>query len=145
MSNPAMRAKLRPLREATVGEPGRPPGRDRRSPLRARHRGRQAANRLILGDSLVVMASLLERERMGGQAQLVYIDPPYGINYNSNFQARISNRAPRETDDGTVTREPEQIQAYRDTWELGVHSYLTYLRQRLIASRDLLADSGSIS
>ncbi len=102
------------------------------------------ANRLILGDSLVVMASLLERERMGGEAKLVYIDPPYGINYNSNFQARISNRAPRETDDGTVTREPEQIQAYRDTWELGVHSYLTYLRQRLIASRELLADSGSI-
>jgi len=102
------------------------------------------ANRLILGDSLVVMASLLERERMGGQAQLVYIDPPYGINYNSNFQARISNRSPRETDDSAVTREPEQIQAYRDTWELGVHSYLTYLRQRLIASRELLAESGSI-
>lgn len=82
-------------------------------------------NRLILGDSLVVMTSLLERERMAGRVQCVYFDPPYGINYNSNFQARISNRSPRESDDW-VTREPEQIQAYRDTWTLGVHSYLTY-------------------
>lgn len=102
------------------------------------------ANRLILGDSLVAMASLLERERMGGQAQLVYVDPPYGINYNSNFQARLSQHSPKETADGAVTREPEQIQAYRDTWQLGLHSYLTYLRQRLIAARELLADDGSI-
>ena len=102
------------------------------------------ANRLVLGDSLIAMTSLLERERMAGSVQLVYFDPPYGINYNSNFQARISNRQPRETDDKTVTREPEQIQAYRDTWQLGLHSYLTYLRQRLIAARDLLKESGSI-
>jgi len=102
------------------------------------------ANRLILGDSLVVMTSLLERERMGGQVQCIYVDPPYGINYNSNFQADIGNRSPRETDDGALTREPEQIQAYRDTWTLGVHSYLTYLRDRLLVARELLADEGSI-
>ncbi len=92
-------------------------------------------NRLILGDSLVVMTSLLERERMGGQVQCIYVDPPYGINYNSNFQADITNRSPRETDDGALTREPEQIQAYRDTWTLGVHSYLTYLRDRLLLAQ----------
>lgn len=102
------------------------------------------ANRLILGDSLISMASLLERERLAGQVQLVYIDPPYGINYNSNFQARISVKRPKETDDRSVTRQPEQIQAYRDTWSLGVHSYLTYLRQRLVATRDLLAETGSV-
>jgi adenine-specific DNA-methyltransferase len=102
------------------------------------------ANRLILGDSLVAMTSLLERERMAGQVQLVYIDPPNGINYNSNFQARISNRTPKETDEASITREPEQIQAYRDTWQLGVHSYLTYLRERLIVTRELLSDSGSV-
>jgi adenine-specific DNA-methyltransferase len=101
------------------------------------------ANRLILGDSLVAMTSLLERERMGGQAQLIYIDPPYGINFNSNFQARISNRAPKETDEASITREPEQIQAYRDTWQLGLHSYLTYLRERLVVARELLSESGS--
>jgi adenine-specific DNA-methyltransferase len=102
------------------------------------------ANRLILGDSLVAMTSLLERERLAGQVQLVYIDPPYGINYNSNFQARISDRTPKEASDKAITREPEQIQAYRDTWQLGIHSYLTYLRQRLVAARELLADSGSV-
>lgn len=101
-------------------------------------------NRLILGDSLVVMTSLLERERMGGQVQCIYLDPPYGINYNSNFQARISDRSPTETKDDAVTREPEQIQAYRDTWTLGVHSYLSYLRDRLLVARELLADEGSI-
>jgi adenine-specific DNA-methyltransferase len=100
-------------------------------------------NRLILGDSLVVMASLQERERMAGQVQCIYFDPPYGINYNSNFQARISNRSPRENDEA-LTREPEQVQAYRDTWTLGVHSYLTYLRDRFLAARDLLADEGSL-
>jgi adenine-specific DNA-methyltransferase len=100
-------------------------------------------NRLILGDSLVVMASLVERERMAGQVQCIYFDPPYGINYNSNFQARISNRSPRENDEA-LTREPEQVQAYRDTWTLGVHSYLTYLRDRFLAARELLADEGSL-
>src|SRR5260370_19681195 len=77
------------------------------------------ANRLILGDSLVVMTSLLEKERLAGKVQMIYIDPPYGINYNSNFQARIGNRSPKEAADATMTREPEQIQAYRDTWQLG--------------------------
>ena len=101
-------------------------------------------NRLILGDSLVVMTSLLERERMGGQVHCIYFDPPYGINYNSNFQARVSNRTPKETDDDAITREPEQIQAFRDTWALGVHSYLTYMRDRLLLARDMLADGGSI-
>src|SRR6266508_152471 len=100
-------------------------------------------NRLILGDSLVVMTSLLERERMAGQVQCIYLDPPYGINYNSNFQARISNRSPRDSDEA-LTREPEQVQAYRDTWTLREHSYLTYLRDRLLVARELLADSGSI-
>lgn len=101
-------------------------------------------NRMILGDSLVVMTSLLEKERLGGQVQVVYFDPPYGINFNSNFQARISNRSPRETQDDALTREPEQVQAYRDTWQLGVHSYLTYLRDRLLLCRELLAEAGSI-
>lgn len=101
-------------------------------------------NRMILGDSLVVMTSLLEKERLSGKVQVVYFDPPYGINFNSNFQARISNRSPKETSDGALTREPEQIQAYRDTWQLGVHSYLTYLRDRLLIARELLAETGSI-
>lgn len=101
-------------------------------------------NRLILGDSMIVMTSLLERERLGGQVQMIYIDPPYGINYRSNFQPRISQPSPQEGRDDSITREPEQIQAYRDTWELGVHSYLTYLRSRLVVARDLLADSGSL-
>ena len=101
-------------------------------------------NRMILGDSLVVMTSLMEKERLSGQVQMVYIDPPYGVNYNSNFQARISNRTPSEAADDTLSREPEQIQAYRDTWQLGIHSYLTYLRDRLLLSMELLADGGSI-
>src|SRR5260370_6351720 len=90
------------------------------------------------------MPSLLEKERVAGKVQMIYLDPPYGINYNSNFQARIGNRSPKEAADATMTREPEQIQAYRDTWQLGVHSYLTYLRDRLLVARELLADSGSL-
>jgi adenine-specific DNA-methyltransferase len=101
-------------------------------------------NRLILGDSLVVMASLLEKERLGGQVQMIYIDPPYGINFNSNFQARISNHSPKERSDEALTREPEQVHAYRDTWTLKEHSYLTYLRDRLLLSRELLTESGSV-
>jgi adenine-specific DNA-methyltransferase len=101
-------------------------------------------NRLVLGDSLVVMTSLLEKERLGGQVQMIYIDPPYGINYSSNFQPRISSSVVRDGQDGHVTREPEQIQAYRDTWELGVHSYLTYLRDRFTLARELLSESGSL-
>jgi len=101
------------------------------------------SNRMILGDSLMVMSSLLERERMVGQVQCVYIDPPYGVNYNSNFQARITERTPKEGADTALTREPEMIQAYRDTWELRVHSYLTYLRDRLTVARELLTPTGS--
>jgi adenine-specific DNA-methyltransferase len=100
-------------------------------------------NRLILGDSLVVMTSLLEKERLRGQVQMIYIDPPYGVNYRSNFQPRLSVRDVKERD-ADLTREPEQIRAYRDTWERGVHSYLTYLRDRFTVAHDLLAESGSI-
>jgi adenine-specific DNA-methyltransferase len=101
-------------------------------------------NRLILGDSLVVMTSLLEKERLGGQVQMVYVDPPYGIGFNSNFQPRISSRKVKDGLDEDLTREPEQIQAYRDTWDLGIHSYLTYLRDRLLAAHELLSDEGSM-
>jgi adenine-specific DNA-methyltransferase len=101
------------------------------------------ANRLILGDSLLVMNSLLQRELLAGQVQMIYIDPPYGVKFSSNFQPRIDQRGVKEKDDD-LTREPEQIKAYRDTWTLGIHSYLTYLRDRLRVARELLKDSGSI-
>jgi adenine-specific DNA-methyltransferase len=101
------------------------------------------ANRLILGDSLLVMNSLLRREGMAGAVQCIYIDPPYGVNYNSNFQPRVDQRDVKD-DDRSLTREPEQIRAYRDTWQLGIHSYLTYLRDRLLLARGLLAESGSV-
>jgi len=101
-------------------------------------------NRMILGDSLVVMNSLLQYEGMGGQVQMVYMDPPYGVQFGSNFQPFIRRRMVKHNDDGHLTREPEMVQAYRDTWELGLHSYLTYLRDRLLLSRDLLSATGSI-
>src|SRR6266540_514113 len=101
-------------------------------------------NRMILGDSVVVMNSLLEKERLAGQVQMVYVDPPYGIGYDSNFQPRISDRNVKDGADKDLTREPEQIQAYRDTWQLGVHSYLTYLRDRLLLCKELLSEAGSI-
>jgi adenine-specific DNA-methyltransferase len=101
------------------------------------------ANRLILGDSLLVMNSLLERELMAGKVQMIYIDPPYGVKFSSNFQPRIDRRDVKDTDDD-LTREPEMIKAYRDTWTLRIHSYLTFLRDRLLLCRELLADSGSI-
>jgi adenine-specific DNA-methyltransferase len=101
------------------------------------------SNRMILGDSLTVMTSLLERERLGGKVQCIYIDPPYGVNYKSNFQPSLATTDVSEDDSG-LSREPEMIQAYRDTWELGVHSYLSYLRDRLVAARELLTDSGSV-
>lgn len=101
------------------------------------------SNRMILGDSLTVMTSLLERERLGGKVQCIYVDPPYGVNYKSNFQPSVSTTDVSEDDSG-LSREPEMIQAYRDTWELGVHSYLSYLRDRLVAARELLTDSGSV-
>jgi adenine-specific DNA-methyltransferase len=102
------------------------------------------SNRMILGDSLVVMSSLLERERVGGQVQCIIMDPPYGVKFQSNFQPRINSRTVSDGKDEDLTREPEMIQAYRDTWELGVHSYLTYLRDRFAVARELLASSGSI-
>jgi adenine-specific DNA-methyltransferase len=101
------------------------------------------ANRLILGDSLLVMNSLLERELMAGKVQMIYMDPPYGVKFSSNFQPRIDRREVKDSDDD-LTREPEMIKAYRDTWTLGIHSYLTYLRDRLLLCRELLADSGSV-
>lgn len=101
-------------------------------------------NRMILGDSLVVMNSLLEYEGLGGQVQMIYMDPPYGVEFGSNFQPFVRKREVKHNDDEDLTREPEMVKAYRDTWELGLHSYLTYLRDRLLICRDLLALSGSV-
>lgn len=101
------------------------------------------ANRLILGDSLQVMTSLSRREGLAGKVQMIYIDPPYGIKFSSNWQNEVGKRDVKEKNED-LTREPEMIKAYRDTWTLGVHSYLNYLKQRLIASRELLTDSGSV-
>ncbi len=100
-------------------------------------------NRLVAGDSLLVMNSLLEKEGLGGQVQMIYIDPPYGISYGSNFQPFVNRREVTDGKDEDMTAEPEQIRAFRDTWEMGIHSYLAYLRDRLLLSRELLADSGS--
>ncbi|MGB4371750.1 MAG: site-specific DNA-methyltransferase, partial [Dethiobacteria bacterium] len=102
------------------------------------------SNRMILGDSLQVMASLAEREGLRGQVQCIYFDPPYGIKFNSNFQWSTTSRDVRDGKVDHITREPEQVKAFRDTWRDGIHSYLTYLRDRLTVARDLLADSGSI-
>ena len=101
-------------------------------------------NRMILGDSLSVMNSLLEFEGMGGQVQMIYIDPPYGVKFGSNFQPFVRKRDVKHGGDEDMTREPEMVKAYRDTWELGLHTYLTYLRDRLMVSRNLLTDTGSI-
>ena len=101
-------------------------------------------NRLIAGDSLLVMNSLLEKEGMAGKVQMIYIDPPYGIKYGSNFQPFVNKRDVKDGKDEDLTAEPEQIRAFRDTWELGIHSYLTYLRDRLLLARELLHESGSI-
>ncbi len=102
------------------------------------------SNRMILGDSLQVMASLAEREGLRGQVQCIYLDPPYGIRFNSNFQWSTTSRDVKDGNAAHVTREPEQVKAFRDTWRDGIHSYLTYLRDRLTVARDLLAESGSI-
>ena len=102
------------------------------------------SNRMILGDSLQVMASLAEREDLRGKVQCIYLDPPYGIKFNSNFQWSTTSRDVRDGNRKHITREPEQVKAYRDTWRDGIHSYLTYLRDRLTAARDLLSRSGSI-
>ncbi len=102
------------------------------------------SNRMILGDSLLVMASLAEREGLRGKVQCIYMDPPYGIRFNSNWQPSTKSRDVRDGNDSSVSREPEVIRAFRDTWSDGIHSYLAYLRDRLIAARDLLDGTGSI-
>jgi adenine-specific DNA-methyltransferase len=102
------------------------------------------ANRMILGDSLQVMASLAEREGLRGKVQCIYFDPPYGIKFNSNFQWSTTSRDVKDGKSDHITREPEQVKAFRDTWRDGIHSYLTYLRDRLVVARDLLTESGSI-
>ena len=101
-------------------------------------------NRMILGDSLVVMSSLLHYEGLAGQVQTIYMDPPYGVKFGSNFQPFVRKRDVKHNDDDDMTREPEMVKAYRDTWELGLHSYLTYMRDRLLLVRELLTPSGSI-
>src|SRR5699024_2880984 len=101
-------------------------------------------NRMILGDSLQVMASLAEREGLRGKVQCIYLDPPYGIKFNSNFQWSTTSRDVKDGKADHITREPEQVKAFRDTWRDGIHSYLTYLRDRLTVARDLLTESGSI-
>jgi adenine-specific DNA-methyltransferase len=102
------------------------------------------SNRLIAGDSLLVMNSLLEKEGMAGHVQVIYFDPPYGIRYGSNFQPFVNKRDVRDGKDEDLTAEPEMIKAFRDTWELGIHSYLSYIRDRLLLARDLLDDSGCV-
>ena len=118
--------------------------RRRREAIEFYQHGVDWTNRLIAGDSLVIMNSLLEKEGMAGQVQMVYIDPPYGIKYGSNFQPFVDKRDVKDKKDEDLTQEPEMIKAFRDTWELGIHSYLTYLRNRLLLARELLADSGSV-
>ena len=101
-------------------------------------------NRLILGDCLLVMTSLAEKEGLKGKVQMIYFDPPYGIKFGSNWQVSTRKRDVKDGKAEDLTRQPEQIKAFRDTWELGIHCYLTYLRDRLAAARDLLTESGSI-
>jgi len=102
------------------------------------------SNRLVAGDSLLVMNSLVQKESMAGQVQMIYIDPPYGIKYGSNFQPFVGKRDVKDRKDEDLTQEPEMIKAFRDTWELGIHSYLTYLRDRLLLAKELLGESGSV-
>jgi adenine-specific DNA-methyltransferase len=102
------------------------------------------SNRMILGDSLLVMNSLAQREALKGQVQMIYMDPPYGIKFGSNWQTRLRKRDVKDGAEADLTREPEQVKAFRDTWELGIHSYLSYLRDRFVVARELLTESGSI-
>ena len=108
-----------------------------------RHSGKWS-NRMILGDSLLVMTSLAEKEGLKGQVQAIYVDPPYGIRFGSNWQVRTDRYDVKDGKDADLTRQPEQVRAFRDTWELGIHSYLAYLRDRLIAARELLTERGSV-
>ena len=102
------------------------------------------ANRVVAGDALLVMNSLIQKESMAGRVQMIYIDPPYGIKYGSNFQPFINRTDVKDRNDEDLTQEPETIKAFRDTWELGIHSYLTYLRDRLLLAKALLHESGSV-
>jgi adenine-specific DNA-methyltransferase len=102
------------------------------------------SNRMILGDSLLAMASLAEKEGLKGQVQTIYLGPPYGIKFGSNWQVSTRKRDVRDGKAEDATRKPEQVRAFRDTWELGIHSYLSYLRDRLVGARELLTESGSI-
>jgi adenine-specific DNA-methyltransferase len=102
------------------------------------------SNRMILGDSLQVMASLAEREHLAGKVQCIYFDPPYGIKFNSNWQVSTQSRDVKDGKQTDISREPEQVKAFRDTWKDGIHSYLTYLRDRMTVMRELLTESGSI-
>ncbi|MGH9352475.1 MAG: site-specific DNA-methyltransferase, partial [Terriglobia bacterium] len=108
------------------------------------HHEQNWSNRMILGDSLLVMTSLAEKEGLKGKVQMIYIDPPYGIRFGSNWQVSTRKRDVKDGKGEDMTRQPEQIRAFRDTWELGIHSYLSYLRDRLVAARELLTESGSV-
>ena len=116
---------------------------DREAEVEFYRHSRKWSNRMILGDSLAVMASLAEREGLRACVQAIYIDPPYGIRFNSNFQWSTTSRDVKDGNLGHLTREPEQVKAFRDTWRMGIHSYLTYLRDRLTVARELLTESGS--
>lgn len=120
------------------------PGMDITDKLDAYEHKGPWTNRMVLGDSLQVMNSLLEYEGLGGQVQMIYMDPPYGVKFGSNFQPFLRKRDVKHGKDDEMIREPEMVKAYRDTWELGIHSYLTYLRDRLLLARELLTESGSI-
>lgn len=108
------------------------------------HHEQNWSNRMILGDSLMVMTSLAEKEGLKGKVQMIYIDPPYGIKFGSNWQVSTRKRDVKDGRAGDMTRQPEQIRAFRDTWKLGIHSYLAYLRDRLVVARDLLTETGSV-
>lgn len=108
------------------------------------HHNGKWQNRMILGDSLLVMSSLAEKEGLKGQVQMIYLDPPYGIKFGSNWQVSTRKRDVKDGKAEDATRQPEQIKAFRDTWQLGIHSYLAYLRDRLVVARELLTESGSI-
>ena len=108
------------------------------------HHEQNWTNRMILGDSLLVMTSLAEKEGLKGKVQMIYMDPPYGIKFGSNWQVSTRKRDVKDGKAEDATRQPEQIKAFRDTWQLGIHSYLAYLRDRLVVARELLTESGSV-
>lgn len=107
------------------------------------HHEQNWSNRMILGDSLLVMTSLAEKEGLKGKVQMIYMDPPYGIKFGSNWQVSTRKKDAKDGKPDDATRQPEQIRAFRDTWKLGINSYLAYLRDRLVAVRELITDSGS--